>query len=152
MRVELFYRAHADPPGDKLESANATATGTGFAKVQAAGTERKDKEEARTDLDKLQGTWRVVSSQVGDEKALEDEFKKRKVTVKGSTLIYEYGNEQKEKREGTIKVDAKTKAFDWTWISPEPGPTMLAIYQLKGEELRIGFGNDNPVQLHPLDS
>jgi uncharacterized protein (TIGR03067 family) len=56
-------------------------------------------------LENLQGTWRIVSSQIGNETAAEDEVAKRKVTVKGDLLIYEYGNEQKEKREGTIKLD-----------------------------------------------
>src|SRR4029077_5117227 len=87
----------------------------------------QDNDEAKKDLDKIQGSWRVVSSQVADEKALPDEVMKRKVTVKGNLLIYEYGNEQKEKREGTINVNAKTKAFDWTLALPGE-PTMLAIY------------------------
>jgi uncharacterized protein (TIGR03067 family) len=99
----------------------------------------QDKKEFKTDLDKMQGIWRVVSSQVADEKASEDEVKKRKVTVKDNTLIYEYGNEQKEKRVGTIKLNPKTKAFDWTWT--EENATMLAIYELKGDDLKIGFGN-----------
>jgi len=98
------------------------------------------------DMEKLQGSWRVVSSQVGDEKAAEDEVKKRKVTVKGDLLIYEYGNEQKEKREGAIRLDPKTKAFDWTWTVPQNGTTMLGIYELKGDDLRIGFGNDGLVR------
>src|ERR1700680_3860520 len=99
----------------------------------------QDKDEAKKDLDNMQGSWRVVSSQVADEKAAEVEVKTRKVMVKGNTLIYETGNERKEKREGTIKLDPKTKAFDWIWI--EAGATMLAIYELKGDDLKIGFGN-----------
>jgi uncharacterized protein (TIGR03067 family) len=109
----------------------------------------QDKDESKKELEKLQGVWRVVSSQVGDEKASEDEVKRRKVTIKGDVLIYEYGNEQNEKREGTIKLDPKTKAFDWTVLSPEAGPTMLAIYELKEDELKIGFGNDSLVQVRP---
>jgi hypothetical protein len=46
----------------------------------------QDKGEANKDLGNMQGSWRVVSSQVADEKAAEDEVKKRKVTVKGDTL------------------------------------------------------------------
>ena len=104
---------------------------------------------AKQDIDLLQGRWRVVSSQVGDEIALQDEFKKRKVTVKGNLLIYEYGNEQKEKKEGTIKLDPKTKSFDWTLTYPEAVGTMLAIYELEGDDLKIGFGNDSQVQVRP---
>jgi len=104
---------------------------------------------AKQDIDQLQGHWRVASSQVGDEIALQDEFKKRKVTVKGNLLIYEHGNEQKEKKEGTIKLDPKTKAFDWTLTYPEAAGTMLAIYELEGDDLKIGFGNDSQVQVRP---
>jgi uncharacterized protein (TIGR03067 family) len=102
------------------------------------------KPEDKKDLDKMQGSWRVVSSQVGDEKASEDEVKDRKVTVKGNTMIYETGSERKEKREGTVKLDPKTKAFDWTF--PKLGATMLAIYELKGDDLKIGFGNDGLIR------
>jgi uncharacterized protein (TIGR03067 family) len=97
-------------------------------------------------LQKLQGSWGVVSSQVGEEKAPGDEVKRRKVTITGNKLIYDYGNEQKEKQEGTIKLDPKTKAFDWTWTFPENGATMLGIYELKGDDLIICFGNDGLVR------
>jgi uncharacterized protein (TIGR03067 family) len=97
---------------------------------------------ARHDIDRLQGTWRIVSSQVADEKAAADEVARRKVTVKGDRLIYEHGNEQNEKKVGTIKLDPKTKAMDW--ILTSHGATMLAIYELKGDDLKIGFGNDGP--------
>jgi len=83
---------------------------------------------------------------VADEKASDDEVKKRKVTVKGNTLIYEYGNKLKETQEGTIRLDPKTKAFDWVWTSPKKGATMLAIYELNGDDLKIGFGNDGLVR------
>jgi|SRR5438552_1398672 len=102
----------------------------------------QDADDAKKELEKLQGTWRVISSQVGDEKAAADEVKRRKVTIKGDVLVYDYGNERKEKQEGTIKLDPKTKALDWAWTSPQKGTTMLAIYDIKGDDLRIGFGND----------
>ena len=106
----------------------------------------QDKDEAKKDLDKLQGSWRVVSSQVGDEKASADEVARRKVTVKGNVLTYDFGNERKEKREGTLKLDPKTKSLDWTATFPEAGPTALAIYEVKGDDLKIGFGNDGLIR------
>ena len=39
------------------------------------------KDEAKTDLDRMQGSWRVVSSQMADVKATENEVKKMKVIV-----------------------------------------------------------------------
>ena len=108
------------------------------------GAVGEDKDAGAKDLDKLQGTWRIVSSQVADEKAAEDEVARRRVTVKGDLLIYEYGNEQKEQRAGTIRLDPKTKSFDWVFT--ELGATMLGIYELKGDDLKIGFGNDGPIR------
>jgi uncharacterized protein (TIGR03067 family) len=105
---------------------------------------RADDGDNKPDIDRLQGHWRVVSSQVGDEQALEAEFKNRRLTFAGDKLTYEYGNEQQEKREGTIKLDPKTGAFDWT--VPLEGGTSLAIYKIKGDTLKIGFGNDGLVR------
>jgi len=104
----------------------------------------QDEDEAKQDLDNMQGGWQIVSSQVADEKAAEDEVKKRTFTVKGDMLTYEPGNELKEKRVGTIKLDPKTKAFDWTLT--DFGATMLAIYELQGDDLKIGFGNDGLIR------
>src|SRR3954454_7799330 len=75
----------------------------------------QDKKEVEKEVKQLQGNWRVISSQVADDKASDDEVKKRKVTVKGNVLTYDYGNDRNEKQEGTIKLDPKTKAFDWVW-------------------------------------
>jgi uncharacterized protein (TIGR03067 family) len=110
-------------------------------------TANADQDEVKRDMEKLQGTWRVISSQVADEKAAEDEVARRRITVNGDLLIYEHGNEQKEKKEGTIKLDPKTNALDW--ICTSQGVTMLGIYELKGDDLKIGFGNDRPVQVRP---
>lgn len=107
----------------------------------------QEKDESKSDLDKMEGSWRVISWQMADEKKAGDELKKMKVTVKGDTLIYESGEKRKKgdgPREGTIKLDPKTKAFDWNLI--DLGANMLAIYELKGDDLRIGFGNDGLIR------
>jgi uncharacterized protein (TIGR03067 family) len=56
------------------------------------------------------------------------------------------GNKQKEKQEGTINLGPPTKVFDWTWTFPKKGATRLALYELKGDDLKIGFGNDGLVR------
>ena len=92
----------------------------------------------------MQGNWRVTTSQVGDEQADPAEMARRRVIVKGDKLTYEYGNPQHEKREGTIKLDPATHAFDL--FVPFENVTALAIYELKGDTLRIGFGNDGLIR------
>jgi len=109
----------------------------------AAGQD-PDKDAVRKELDKVQGTWRIVSSQVGHEKPKTEEVKSFKITVKGNVMTYDYGTGDR-KRVGTLKLDPKTKYLDWTVTSPEVG-TMLAIYEIKGDEWKIGFGNDGQVR------
>jgi uncharacterized protein (TIGR03067 family) len=99
----------------------------------------------QTDLEKMQGSWRFVSSQVADEKSDEEEVKRRVIIIEKDKLIYEYGNPQKEKREYKLNIDPKTQAMDWTF----DGATMQGIYELKGDNLKIGFGNDSIVQVRP---
>lgn len=105
-----------------------------------------EEDELQSDLKQMQGTWRVVHSQDGDEIAAADEVARRRVTISGNKLLYEYGNPQKESREGTIKLDPETKHFDWMWEIPPEAATMLAIYEIKGDELKIGFGNDGQIR------
>ena len=89
----------------------------------------------------LQGTWLVVSSQTGDEKEPEESLKKQQVIIKGDHLTLALGNERNEKREGTIKIDPQAKSLDW--VIPMAGDAaMQAIYEWKGDDLKIGFGVD----------
>jgi uncharacterized protein (TIGR03067 family) len=100
--------------------------------------------QAKKDLKAMQGSWRVVSSQVGDEKAAAEEVAKRKVTVNGNVLTYDYGTKDR-KQVGTIKLDPKAKYLDLNVTSPEAG-TMLALYEIKGDDWKLGFGNDGQIR------
>ena len=97
--------------------------------------------KVQQDIDHLQGTWLVVSSQTGDEKEPLESLKKQRVIIKGDHLTLAPGNERNEKREGTIKIDPQAKSLDW--VTPKAGDTaMKAIYEWKGDDLKIGFGVD----------
>src|SRR5438309_2205236 len=66
--------------------------------------------------------------------------------IKGDHLTLAFGNERNEKREGTIKIDPikidpKTKSLDWV-ILMAGDAARKAIYELKGDDLKIGFGVD----------
>ena len=103
--------------------------------------------QAKKDMAGFQGTWRVVDmpSQFGP-KPDEERLKKLKVVMKGDKMAYSDSNPGQENRyEGTINIDPKTKAFDWTGrlaldISVF---TRMGIYELKGDELKIFFGGDH---------
>ncbi len=96
------------------------------------------------DLGRLQGTWRVVVSQVGDEEANPVEIKRRRLTFTVDRITYEYGNDLKEKRDGIVKLDPQMGTFDWT--VPLEKATALAIYNVNRDTLTIGFGNDGLIR------
>jgi len=110
-----------------------------FGSFSSEEIERQKK--VQQEIDHLQGTWLVVSSQTGDEKEPLESLKKQRVIIKGDHLTLAFGNERNEKREGTIKIDPQKKSLDW--VIPKAGDAaMKAIYELKGDDLKIGFGVD----------
>ena len=111
-----------------------------FGSFSSEEIERQKK--VQQDIDHLQGTWLVVSSQTGDEKEPLESLKKQRVIIKSDHLTLAFGNERNEKRAGTIKIDPQKKSLDW--VIPRAGDAaMKAIYELKGDDLKIGFGVDN---------
>ena len=110
-----------------------------FGSFSSEEIERQKK--VQQDIDHLQGTWLVVSSQTGDEKEPLESLKKQRVIIQGGHLTLAFGNERNEKRAGTIKIDPQKKSLDW--LIPRTGDAaMQAIYEWKGDDLKIGFGVD----------
>ena len=110
-----------------------------FGSFSSEEIERQKK--VQQDIDHLQGTWLVVSSQTGDKKEPLESLKKKRVIIKGDHLTLAFGNERNEKRAGTIKIDPQKKSLDW--VIPMAGDAaMEAIYEWKGDDLKIGFGVD----------
>src|SRR5205085_8324006 len=63
--------------------------------------EIEHQKKVQQEIDHLQGTWLVVSSQTGDEKEPLESLKKKRVIIKGDHLTLAFGNERNEKRAGT---------------------------------------------------
>jgi uncharacterized protein (TIGR03067 family) len=84
------------------------------------------------DMEALQGTWRGVKgpgSPNTDERA-----KNIKFVVKGDKMTMIDSNpDQKSTKEGTVKLDPKTKAFDW--MDEKDG--WIGIYELKGDDFKF---------------
>lgn len=97
----------------------------------AADSSKENIMQAKKDMAGLQGTWRR-------EKMI-------KVVVKGDKMIkYDSRPGQEETLTGTFNIDPKTKAFDWTGrfgIGIHVG-TMMGIYELKGDDLKIYFSRE----------
>ncbi len=116
----------------------------------------KDRPAKQRDIKALQGQWRVVSSAIigpaGAEKNLENEVKKHKVLVSGDKLTYEFNNEQHDRHEGTILLDPKRNWIDWTQTAGGKRiGTMLGIYEIKGDNVRLFFGVDGIVRPRGFD-
>jgi uncharacterized protein (TIGR03067 family) len=95
----------------------------------AADSSKENIAQAKQDMEGLQGTWR--------------RDKMIKVLVKGDKMSnIDTRPGQEETMTGTITIDPKTKAVDWALKTGLGGGfTKLGIYELKGDDLRIFFGD-----------
>lgn len=100
----------------------------------------KDKEPtAQDEIKALEGFWKPVAAEQGGQKAPEETLLFMKLVLAGDRYTVTV-NEVIDK--GTIKVDPakKPKTMDITGTDgPNKGKTLLAIYELKGDSLRICY-------------
>ena len=99
------------------------------------------------EIEKLQGTWNVVSLEIEGAKMEEPAFKGAKIVVKGEAFTtISMGATYK----GTLKVDVTRtpKTLDLSFTEgPEKGSISLAIYELEADTWKICLtiaGNDRP--------
>jgi uncharacterized protein (TIGR03067 family) len=93
----------------------------------------EDKEEG------LSGTWLPLSAELGKQKLPNASLKIMKLVLTETTYVVDVADDVDK---GTVKLDAsKTpKAMDITGTEgPNKGKTILAIYELKGDTLRICY-------------
>jgi uncharacterized protein (TIGR03067 family) len=96
-------------------------------------------EEAKDDARKIQGTWKPVTAELAG-KPFPDEVRKAMTLVLTDGKYTFTIGEQKD--EGTVKLDpAKSpRAMDVVGTKgPNQGKTFLAIYELKGDTLRVCY-------------
>lgn len=114
--------------------------------VCAAGASAADK-----DIEKLQGVWNVVSSEV-DGTAVPDESAKRmRLTFKGDKLIVKdwYGDDREDAC--TYKVDS-TKSPKTLDITPARHRDLTRfIYELNGDNLKVCMFNKSPSTEYPKE-
>jgi uncharacterized protein (TIGR03067 family) len=120
-----------------------------FAAVGWTLTAAEPSDEARKDLEKLQGTWLRVSGETDGKAVPEATLKEQKLTIKGDKYTLVTG---KETREGTIKLDpAKSpRAIDlMPTEGPNKGKTLQGIYELDGDTFKYCLalpGKDRPTK------
>src|SRR4051812_14934800 len=85
-----------------------TAFGMGVVALAVAALSAADAEDAKKDLEKMQGTWLLVAGERDGKKFTEEEVKKTKLIIKGDTFRIpksDVGTSQ----EGTFKIDPSKK-------------------------------------------
>jgi uncharacterized protein (TIGR03067 family) len=109
---------------------------------------RQQSEAPKTDLDRFQGTWRLVSA-MQDGKALpEDKVKQTTIVFKGDTFRFPDLAEYATSKAGTIKLDETKTPKEMDAISTEK-EVMLGIYALEQNGYKVCFapaGKPRPTQ------
>jgi uncharacterized protein (TIGR03067 family) len=89
--------------------------------------------------DKLDGTWLPTSAELGGQPFPEEVRKTIKLVIKDDKYTVTVGTQADQ---GTVKrmPSATPKALDITGTEgPNKGKTILAIYELKGDTLRVCY-------------
>ena len=97
---------------------------------------------ASADLDKIQGTWKAASGQIGGKDLPKALLDKMVLKIKGNTYDYDEGNGHVI---GTVKVIAGTSPFAMDIAGtkgPNKGRTYKSIYRIDGSTLTIYYGLD----------
>jgi uncharacterized protein (TIGR03067 family) len=106
--------------------------------VAAPAPPEKDKK----DEDKIQGTWAVVSIEIGGQRQTDEEGKNLKLVIKGDAITVN-GPDKEEKAKFKLDAAKKPRTID---ITPEEkkldGKQVLGIYELNGDELKICYTED----------
>jgi uncharacterized protein (TIGR03067 family) len=101
-------------------------------------------EKEKTDEEKIQGNWTVVSREFIGQKAPEAELKALKVTIKDDTITITDGT---KKHEITYKLDPskKPKAIDLTNVDGKDEKDLTrAIYELDDDNLKLCWSEKAP--------
>ncbi len=94
-------------------------------------------EALKKEVAKLQGTWSVVSSERGGDKAPEDKIKMVKLTFQKDKLIAHQADKTIE-MSYTLDPSKNPKTIDITYLDGElKGESHLGIYSLDGDTLKI---------------
>jgi uncharacterized protein (TIGR03067 family) len=103
-----------------------------------AACNRQAQAPAKTDLDRLQGTWNLVMA-MQDGKALPaDKVKQTTIVFKGDTFRFPGSAEYATSKAGTIKLDESKTPKQMDAISTDK-EVMLGIYRLEENGYKVCF-------------
>jgi uncharacterized protein (TIGR03067 family) len=113
----------------------------------ALAAEAPREDAIRKDLEKMRGTWALVSLDEDGKRATGARLKEFKVTITGDRFAYTVGGEAVT---GFYRLDpaSKPRAMDIVLEDgPNKGKTKLAIYDFDGVHFKVAVappGNDRP--------
>lgn len=109
------------------------------------------KEAGENELKKIQGTWQFVSQEMDGKSVPPEQLAKMTIAFTGDK--WSVRQDDKVVQEGTHKLDATKKPAQVDAVVTEgegKGSTMLGIYDLKGDTLKVCFdpkGKERPTSL-----
>jgi uncharacterized protein (TIGR03067 family) len=92
----------------------------------------------KTDLDRLQGTWYLVSAMQDGNALPEDKVKQTTIVFKGDTFRFPGSAEYATSKAGTIKLDETKTPKEMDAISTEK-EVMFGIYALEENGYKVCF-------------
>jgi uncharacterized protein (TIGR03067 family) len=104
-----------------------------------------NKAEIKKDMDKLQGTWDVVSLEVGGQKAPAEALPQFRLTIKGDKMSHK-GKQEGDTEETTFTIDPSKdpKTIDMTLKKGgQAGQIILGIYSIDGDNLKLCMNQPN---------
>jgi uncharacterized protein (TIGR03067 family) len=114
--------------------------------VGLLNADEKPKEEARSDQDKIQGTWVCESVSSNGEFLPAEARKAIQFTFKGDKVTVHIGDKD-TKRESTFKLDPSKKPREITMRMKDSEKELKGIYAFDGESLKIcagALGDERP--------
>jgi uncharacterized protein (TIGR03067 family) len=96
-------------------------------------------EAAKEEMKKLEGTWNIVSMEMGGQPVPLDKAGFAQLVFKGDRMSF--GREGKAVKTFGFRLDPakKPKAMDWIYLDEKGLNPLPAIYALDGDELRLCF-------------
>ena len=119
----------------------------GFGLLLAA-CNREQSTTPKTDLDRFQGTWNLVSATQDGNVLPQDKVKQTTIVFKGDTFRFPGSAEYATSKEGTVKLDETKSPKEMDAISTEK-EVMLGIYVLQEYGYKVCFapaGKPRPTQ------
>jgi uncharacterized protein (TIGR03067 family) len=92
----------------------------------------------KTDLDRLQGTWNLVSAMQDGKVLPEDKVKQTTIVFKGDTFRFPGSAEYATSKAGTIKLDESKTPKEMDAISTDK-EVMLGVYTLQENGYKVCF-------------